>query len=191
MATGKSTVSNLFTRLLNAERFDSDRVAKELLDADPEVKAEVKALFGTKVFDSTGNVERAMLRDIVFHDSERRKRLEAILHPRIRERWTRLGEVFRSSERWFVVEVPLLFETGAEQHCDVVIVVACRASTQMNRMMNQRGLSAELAERMLRVQHDLGAKVGRAKHVIWSDSPVACVEEQAQILARYLQDCNG
>ncbi len=191
VAAGKSTFTKKLVELLRAESFDSDLTARELLAVDLSVRSLVASQFGTQVFAENGFVDRAKLRDIVFDDSGQREKLEQILHPIIRKRWTGLAEHYRSQKRWLIVDIPLLFETGAESFFDKIAVVACQPRTQIERMVNVRGLSKDLAEQIVASQLDVGSKVTRANYVIWSDSPLKRLDEQAGVLAQYLQDCYG
>ena len=131
-------------------------------------------------------MDRTRLREAVFSDVEQRKALEAILHPLIRARWTGLVEAARRNHEWLLLDIPLLFETGAEAECDAVTVVACSPQTQLKRIVSQRGLSEEMAWKMIASQTSLASKAARADYVIWNDAPVARFEEQAKIFAGYL-----
>jgi dephospho-CoA kinase len=127
------------------------------------------------------------LREIVFHDAEQRRKLEAILHPLIRERWMAQARTARGSSEWLIVDIPLLYEKELEGNFDAVVVVACRASTQRARIVLERGLSPEIAERIIAAQQSLASKIARATYIAWSDSPEARLGEQAQILATHLK----
>jgi len=136
---------------------------------------------------ATVPIDRARLREIVFRDERQRRKLEAILHPEIRARWAKLAEETRREGTWLLVDIPLLFETGAEIAFDGVVVVACSAATQRARLVLNRGLTDAMADRIIASQQSLASKVARAAHVIWSDCPLPRLEEQARIFAGYLQ----
>lgn len=191
IATGKSTFTRELVKWLPAKVFDADGTARELLEGDLAVRKEVEEAFGPESFGEGGGIDRGHLRRIVFNDEEKRKRLEGILHPRIRSRWQRLAQDSRQATEWLVVDIPLLFETAAQSAFDTIAVVGCSAATQRARIVLERKLPLELAERIIASQHDLASKMARADHVIWSDSPLAKLAEQAQIFAGYLQERYG
>lgn len=191
IATGKSSFAGLLLRCFSAEFFDADRCAHDLLANDDATIRSVVETFGADVCDASGKPDRARLRSLVFHDESRRRQLEQILHPLIRQRWTdRAGEVAREGD-WFVVDIPLLFETQTEAYFDRIVVVACSPATQRRRLTEQRTLSAALAERIITSQLDLATKINKAHHVIWNDSTLPCLERQARLLAGWLSPAFG
>jgi dephospho-CoA kinase len=162
-----------------------------LLADDADVHAAVRAQFGPSVFDADGKPDRAVLRALVFRDDSARARLEAILHPIIRERWSALAAAAKSGKKWLCFDIPLLYETGIEAQFDRVIVVACSSVTQRQRLSVARGLSDELATRIITAQLDLREKISRCHHLIWNDSTPASLERQATLLANWLQHRYG
>ncbi len=195
-----------------ARVFDADAAARELLESDPEVKRAIVHSFGPEYAEAnarnlpsapgvpsvqstpnpdTFRINRPLLRELVFREEKHRRTLEAILHPKIRSRWTTEAENTRRDGGWMFVDIPLLFETGAESAFDTVAAVVCSAATQRARIVSERKLPAELADRMIASQQSLSSKAARADHVIWNDSPLARLAEQAQIFAGYLQERYG
>lgn len=191
IATGKSSFTGLLLRHLPAELFDADQAAHDLLANDATIRQAVVQSFGPAFCDSTGNPDRAKLRALVFQDDAQRRRLEHILHPAIRNRWAGRAAEFSRTGGWFVVDIPLLFETQAEASFDRIVVVACSPRTQRQRLADQRGLSAALAERIITAQLDLATKITHAHHVIWNDSTLPCLERQARLLAGWLHRTHG
>jgi dephospho-CoA kinase len=186
VATGKSSFTGLLLRHLPAERFDADQTAHELLNSEAAVRRAVVETFGDVICDAEGNPDRTKLRALVFDDESKRRQLERILHPAIRMRWTaRAAEIAREGG-WFVVDIPLLFETQAEASFDRIVVVACSPATQRRRLTEQRGLTADLAEKIITSQLDLATKINQAHHVIWNDSSLPWLERQARLLAAAL-----
>ena len=191
IATGKSTYAGALARELGAEVFDADQCAHELLAGDRHVQSAVREQFGPAVFHEDGTPDRPALRDRVFGDEDARQKLEAILHPRIRERWTALVAVAKSGKNWLCFDIPLLYETHVEEHFDRVIVVACSTATQRQRLRVARGLSDDIASRIIAAQLDLREKISRATHLIWNDSTTASLERQATLLANWLRHRYG
>lgn len=186
IASGKSAFTGRLARRLSAEVFDADASARELVENDPETRQRLLSGFGSQIVGDDGRVDRVRLRETVFGDATRRKLLEEILHPKIRAQWTGQARKARQKGDWFLVEIPLLFETGAESECDAVVVVACQRATQKARIVSQRGLPEEMAEKMIASQASLTSKVLKGNYMIWNDAPMARMEEQVELFAGYL-----
>ena len=186
VASGKSSLTARLAPKLAAKVFDADAAARDLVENDPEAKRHIAERFGAQILEADGRVNRARLREEVFADPQKRSALEAILHPMIRARWAGQAQAAKRTGEWLLVDIPLLFETGAETACDAVAVVACRPQTQSERMVSQRGLSPEMAGKMIAAQTSLASKAERADYVIWNDAPVARLDEQAALFAGYL-----
>jgi dephospho-CoA kinase len=203
ISTGKTTFVNCLRELLpEAKFFDADAMARELTHHDQAVLAEIRDEFGNDIFDANGQLNRSALRAMVFQAPEKRRELEQILHPPIRQHWSREAEKHRQSNDYFFADIPLLYETGGEKLCDRVVVVACSPSVQLARLRMRHGLeggapatpgSPELAppsphevERlmmeMINSQMSLTEKVKRADHVVWNNGPKGLLAEQARFL---------
>jgi dephospho-CoA kinase len=191
IATGKSTFVALFCRYLDAELFDADRCSRELLATDPEIREAVLRAFGSRAFDPAGCPDRVWLREAVFSDPAKRHALEEILHPAIRARWTERAATTVESNRWLCVDIPLLYETGAQRHFTRVIVVACSPATQRARLLEKRHLSEIIADQILAAQWELATKMKQADHLIWNDSSNSCLDRQARFLAGALRQHHG
>ena len=191
LATGKSSFASLLARATGARLFDADRAARELLDSDENVRRLVRLSFGNGVFERGGAPDRAKLRELVFADDEKRRALEAILHPAVLAQCAALAEHARAAGQWLAADIPLLFETGSERLFDRIIVVACRPSTQMDRLLNFRKLDAAMAEKIMAAQMDLNKKMAGAHHVVWNDGPAAALDEQTVLLAASLKESHG
>ena len=129
-------------------------------------------------------MNRAALRAIVFQDAAKRKALENILHPRIRQQWRIEADKHRASSEFFFADIPLLYETGGETLCDRVVVVACSAEIQLANLMRRMGIERAAAEAMIESQMPLGEKIERADHVIWNNSDRALLASQALSLVK-------
>lgn len=189
IATGKSTFARELVSRANVKLFDADRTARELLERE-DVIEEVGKTFGETVISEKNIIDRGRLREIVFAGESgrvNRQKLEKILHPRIRAAW--LYEVRKAREHgdWYAVDIPLLFETGAEQFFDSIIVVACSIATQWQRLLVERELPETIAGQILSAQMPLETKVAKADHVIWSDAPLVRLRDQLSLLIRCLE----
>lgn len=174
--------------MLGARLFDSDACARNLTDFDPAVRQQIEEKFGRGLFNEKLELDRVKLRAMIFTDDALRIALESILHPRIRTRWIAEAAETKAAGEWFLVDIPLLFETGAEKDIDVVLTVACSESTQLERLTRGRGLGPAMAKSIMKTQWPASRKMGRADLVIWSDGKLemlyAQVEQAVHILKR-------
>jgi len=187
VATGKSSFVRALLRHCPAELFDADRCVHELLAGDTEVQKAITEAFGPDVSSPDGRPDRIRLREIVFANPAKRRQLEGILHPIVRDRWMEQAGNATRSDHWFCADIPLLYETNAQSHFAAVVVVACSPATQRARLREQRQLSYEIAENIISSQFDLTTKVAQADYLIWNDSGESCLDRQARSLAGALQ----
>jgi len=185
IGSGKSTFSKMLADHFGARLFDADSAARELLESDPAVRERITTEIFAEAYSPDGKPDRAAIRRLVFHDPAAKARLESILHPRIRERWTQLAAECRQNATPLVVEIPLLFETGAERFFDRIVTVACSHETQLARTA-ARGLPRDEAESIIRSQLPLERKTSLAHFVVWNDGSHANFENQAAELAKTL-----
>src|SRR6476660_2820255 len=169
ISTGKSTFVECLRELLPvATFFDADEAAHALLNR-PDVEKQIRREFGAQVFASTGDLNRTKLRAIVFADATKKLALEQILHPRIRRQWRTQAKGHRNSPKFFLADIPLLYETGGETLCDRVVVVACAPDIQVGRLLRRGSIDRTEAEKMIASQMPLNEKIAQADHVIWND----------------------
>jgi dephospho-CoA kinase len=160
IATGKSTVASLLA--LNGLRvIDADAIAHKLLD---ENSSWVSEQFGSE-FVKNGRVDRASLGKLVFADNEAKAKLEAFLHPKIREAIELESEKQDGFEFPYLIDIPLFFETGAYDIKDSVVVYTPKA-IQLDRFIKRNGFSEEESLRRIESQMDIEEKKRRATWVI-------------------------
>jgi len=180
---GKTAV----TKLLQARGcavIDTDVLARKVVERGQPALAEIQQAFGAEMIASDGSLRRDELARRVFGNEARRRQLEAILHPRIRQLWLAQAETWRAEGRALaVVVIPLLFETKAEAEFDAVICVACSPAIQMQRL-RARGWSEEEMAQRKEAQWPIERKMLLANFVVWND---AGLEVQAEQLDRILE----
>jgi dephospho-CoA kinase len=176
---GKSTVAGFF-RTRGAHVVDTDDLARQFVQPGQPALAEIQAAFGNAVIAPDGRLRRDELAQIIFADAAARQKLEAILHPRIGERWLAQIERWRRENRALaVVVIPLLFETRAESHFDKIICVACSAPAQCERLL-ARGWTPEQIRQRLAAQWPVEQKISRADFVVWTDGEVCAHVRQLE-----------
>jgi dephospho-CoA kinase len=164
IGSGKSTVADLFAEL-GTPVIDTDVVARELTAPGGAALEAIHALFGDAVMQADGTLDRAALRGLVFADSASRRRLEAVLHPRIRQAVDRALAALDAS--YALVVIPLLVETGGYRDVlDRVLVVDCPEALQIARVAARSGLARDEAKAIL------AAQAGRAERLAAADDVI-------------------
>jgi dephospho-CoA kinase len=164
IASGKSTVSAMLAEL-GAVVIDADLLAREVVEPGTEGLEQVVAAFGTDVLGADGGLDRAALGARVFTDDAARRRLEAIVHPRVRARAAEL-EAAAGAQTLVVHDIPLLVETGQASGFDAVLVVDAPVKVQVQRMVEERGWTREDAEARVAAQATREQRLAVATHVI-------------------------
>lgn len=185
VATGKSAFRQMLARAHPFTTFDADACVHQLLSTDGDIIRAVSHEFSLPQHEPPIPIDRALLRQRVFSHPSARRRLEAIIHPVVRQRWMARRSECLDLGQDFLADLPLLFETAAAPHFENVVVVAASTETQRIRL-TARGLEPRMAEAMLASQWPIGQKVAEADHVVWNDGSLAGLERQASLLLGYL-----
>jgi dephospho-CoA kinase len=127
---------------------------------------EIAATFGPEVLLADGHLDRSKLAQIIFANPVERAKLDAITHPPIRTRMDELIKAQRSGPGVLIVDIPLLYENKRTSSVERVIVVWVDPPTQLRRIRDRDGLSAEAARQRIAAQMPLDEKRARADHVI-------------------------
>lgn len=183
VASGKSEVTRRF-EALGIVVADADLAARAAVAPDSEGLAEVAAAFGPQVLDAEGGLDRAAMRRLVFNDEAARKRLEAIVHPRVRAMLQ--AQCAQAPGAYAIAAIPLLAEGGREAYpwLDRVLVVDVPAAVQQARVMQRDRIDAELAARMIAAQATREARLAIADDVVVNDGPLEALQAQVEALDR-------
>ncbi|MBM3390595.1 MAG: dephospho-CoA kinase [Betaproteobacteria bacterium] len=186
IGSGKSAAADLFAEL-GAAVVDTDAIAHELTAPGGAAIAPIRAAFGDDVIDARGALDRAAMRRKVFADAQAKARLEAILHPMIRDEADRRSAAARAP--YVVLVVPLLVESGGyRSRVRRVAVVDCPEENQVARVMARSGLSAEEARTIMAAQIGRAARLAVADDVIDNGGDLAALRPQVETLhRRYLE----
>ena len=163
--SGKSTVAEMF-RELGADVVDADEASHAVYAPGSPGFDSVVAEFGEE-YVRGGQIDRGRLGELVFKDGDARRRLNAIVHPLVRE-WMaeRTAEAVERGAEVVIHDVPLLFESGLEGLYADVICVYVPPEVQSTRLVEGRGVSRERAQAMIAAQMPIDEKRRRAQHVI-------------------------
>lgn len=180
IATGKSAAAAVLRRL-GVPVIDADELAREVVRPGQQAWKEVVDTFGPAILHEDKTVDRRMLRRIIFDDPEARRKLESIIHPRVRAlAEKKIRQLSQAGHSVIVYEVPLLFEGQLHRWLRPVILVACDASAQTKRLRERDHLTAAAAQRHLDAQMSLEEKRRLADYVIENNDTLEELAEQVK-----------
>jgi dephospho-CoA kinase len=181
IGSGKSTVANLFAAL-GVQVIDADAVAHALTAPGQPTVMEIGRAFGPGLVDDAGALDRAALRRIVFADAAQRRRLERLLHPRIRDRM--LADLAAARGPYVLLVIPLLFETGQADLADRILVVDLPEVEQIRRVRLRSGLPDAEIRRILDAQVPRDVRLSGADDVIDNAGPCEALAPAVEALHR-------
>lgn len=185
IASGKSTVSNMLQER-GAKIVDADRISREIVLPGSPVLALIAEEFGSDVIQQDGTLDRKKLGSIIFGDKDKRLKLNAIMHPKIREEMRRRISQYEveDPEGLVVADIPLLYESNLQQMFTEVMVVYVPYEVQLQRLMERDQLSVAEAEERIASQMPLADKREQADIVIDNSRSL---QETAIQIEQYLQ----
>lgn len=185
IATGKSAVAQRFARL-GVPVFDADIIAREVVALGQPALAEIAASFGTDALTPAGELNRASVREIVFADTDARRRLEAIIHPRVHASLLRQAQA--CSAAYCILAIPLFVECRDDYRwVDRVLTTDAPRETQLRRLMQRPGIDAAMAQNMLDAQASRQQRLEVADDVIDNTGPMEALDAiVARLHRRYL-----
>lgn len=191
IGSGKSAVSALLASR-GAVVLDADVMAREVVEPGTPGLAEVVDAFGDDVLGEDGSLDRAWLGRRVFGDPSELARLNAIVHPRVAERFAEdLSLAEASGARVVVHDMPLLVENGLADRYDAVVVVVASPETQLDRLVRLRGMSEADARARIAAQARVEDRLAVATHVIHNDGSIEELEPQVDQLWKALVEAPG
>lgn len=169
IASGKSTVSRHFESL-GVTVIDADHIARKVVEPGQPALADIVEVFGSEVLNEDGTLNRTALGAHIFQNPDLRARLGAITHPRIAQEMAhQSAAAFERGEPWVIYDAALIVENGLHKAFESLIVVACSAETQLERLMARDGLSEDDARARIDSQMPLSEKLKVADFVIDND----------------------
>ncbi len=189
IATGKSTVSR-FLRALGASVIDADAIVHELQAPGAPLLDEIAEAFGSDLIDAEGRLDRNALGAVVFSDRTARRRLEAIVHPKVIATMAeRVSRAQATDTPLIVLDIPLLFERseksaggGATSSFDATVLVYAPEALQIERLMARDGCDREAALQRIRAQLPIENKKAMADIVIDNSGGLEDTERQTREL---------
>ena len=176
IASGKSTVSKYLAEK-DFKVYDADKIAKDISEKK-SVQEEIISTFGNKILDKNGNIDRKKLKEIVFENKDKLKKLNGIIHPKVINFYKELKE--KNTDEIIFFDVPLLFESGIDKFCDKILVVISDYEIQLNRIIERDKINRELAEKIIKSQLSNEERIKKADVVIENNSSLEDLFEKVE-----------
>jgi len=181
IASGKSTAANYLKNILMIPVFDADEEVRKLYQFDETVKDAIYELCPDSI--KSGEISLVVLKETAFDHPELLKKLEALIHPLLKER---LDEFLDEQDELCVLDIPLLFETGWNLFCSQIITLVCDEDLQIERL-KKRGLTDQQIENILSRQMPMEEKANRSDYVLYSNESE---EEMLKELQKIIEEMN-
>lgn len=185
IGSGKSLVANMFADR-GASIVDTDQIAHSLTGPNGAAMADILAEFGNQMADSRGAMDRAKMRDLVFREPDAKRRLEAILHPMIRD--ATLAAAASADGSYVILAIPLLVESGTwKQRVERVLVIDCPEEIQVARVMARNGLAEDQVRAIMATQVPRAVRLAAADDVIDNGGRIESLTPQVDRLHCFYQ----
>ena len=175
IGSGKSVAGDFFIEL-GIDVIDADHVSKNILDDNDSAKKLFLEHFGEKFIDKNNNVDRALLRDEIFKNEDKKEALESIIHPLVRE------EIFNfienSNSVYKIIMVPLIYETNSQDFYDKIVVVDCKEENQIIRASKRDNKTKNDIINIMKNQASSNERMSIADEVIKNDSSLDDLKKQ-------------
>jgi dephospho-CoA kinase len=183
IASGKSEVGRiLLTKGIPV--IDMDKVGKVLLDSDSAIQSDILAAFGAEAA-TDHKIDRNKLRGLIFSNLENRKKLESIMHPRIRKEFERRAqEEEAKGNKLIICEAALLIESGYRNSLDRLTVILAPETTRMTRLLARESVAPEMAQQMFQAQVTDRERLAVADYVIENNSDLGVLANKVEALLR-------
>jgi len=190
IASGKTTVANMFHEQFGIEIVDADIVAREVVEPGSQGLAAIEQKFGASILLNDGSLNRAKLREIIFSQPEEKAWLNALLHPLIRQQM--LTDLANVTSPYALLVIPLMAENNLQSLADTVVVVDVDEETQLRRTSERDNVSREQAQSILASQATREQRLAIADHVIKNHAENQKLLPQITVLhKKFLEMCRG
>ena len=188
IGSGKSAAADFFQNE-GISVIDTDQLARKVIEKDTPGYSKVVDSFGANILDNNDSIDRAKLREEVFHDSEKRKILESITHPLVRE--LMVQKISSSTSPYSIIRVPLIYETNSAKNYDRVLVIDCDVEIQLKRAMARDENSADLIQKIIDSQCSRSERLSIANDVIPNNHSIEDLQKRSLAMHNfYLRFCS-
>lgn len=179
IGSGKSSVAAQFVEL-GVPIIDMDILAREVVMPEQPALQEIKKAFGAQICNEDDELNRRKLRDIIFANPDKRTQLEAIIHPRIRERVNE--QIVELDTPYCIIVIPLLFETGRQDTVDRILVVDTSIEKQIQRTMQRDNINEDYVRSIIATQVDRQTRLEQADDIINNTDDMSSLKAQVNRL---------
>ena len=188
IGSGKSAAANFFQNE-GISVIDTDQLARKVIEKDSDGYSKVLESFGTDILDNNKSIDRAKLREEVFHNNDKRKILESITHPLVRD--LIVQKISSSTSPYSIIMVPLIFETHSAKNYDRVLVIDCDVEIQLARAMARDENSADLIQKIIDSQCSRSERLSIANDVIPNNHSIEDLKKRSLAMHNfYLGFCS-
>ena len=188
IGSGKSAAANFFQNE-GISVIDTDQLARKVIEKDSDGYSKVLENFGTDILDNNKSIDRAKLREEVFHNNDKRKILESITHPLVRD--LMVQKISSSTSPYSIIMVPLIFETHSAKNYDRVLVIDCDVEIQLKRAMARDENSADLIQKIIDSQCSRSERLSIANDVIPNNHSIEDLKKRSLAMHNfYLGFCS-
>lgn len=181
---GKSTVAQKLMAY-GCYHIDADKVAREVINSNENVKNKLKERFGDDVINSDGTTNRPLLASRAFADEKSTNDLNAITHPAVTEEIKSIiGDMEEVGYRGVIIDAIALFESGEDALCDFTVAVVAPKEIRLERIMKRDSITEEKALERINAQKDESFFTSRADFVLWNYPPYDLNVEIRPIVAQ-------
>ena len=188
IASGKTTVANLFQSQFGIEIVDADVVAREVVEPGSEGLKAIEERWGPDILLHDGTLNRAKLREVIFANEEEKAWINGLLHPMIREKMQ--ADIAKVTSPYGLLVIPLMVENNLQSLADRVLVVDVDKQTQMQRTVERDGVPLEQVESILAAQASRTQRLAIADDVIKNNATnQELLPQITELHQKYLEIC--
>jgi len=162
IGTGKTTISNMFSDK-GVPVFNSDEIAKEIMNTNSLLKNEIVTAFGDKIYDKN-RLNKEYLSDAIFNNETLLKKINAIVHPYVADEFNSWIE--EQDSKYIIYESAIIFENQAEDFFDKIICVTASEEDVISRVMKRNNFSVDKIKSIINKQLSNDAKIQKSDYVI-------------------------
>ena len=177
IGSGKSIAGKMFEKF-DIDVVDADNIVKNVLDKNNEVKKGIANMFGDNFIDSNNEVDRKLLREYIFKNPNKKKELESIIHPIVKNETAKF--INQSKSDYVLLIVPLIFETQSSKSYEKIIVIDCDEETQILRASARDKQSVESIQNIIKSQASRKERLSIADYVILNNSTIDNLGDQVK-----------
>jgi dephospho-CoA kinase len=185
IGSGKSAAANFFQNE-GVTVIDADDLAREAIEINTPGYKSIVDYFGSRIIDANGLIDRASLRKEVFDDDEKKKVLESIIHPLVRDLMTKRITMAQSS--YSIVMVPLIFETNSMSNYNRILVIDCDPSLQLERATARDNNSKDQIQKIIDTQCSREERLSIANDVIPNNDSLNDLKTRSLIMHKFYLD---